>query len=318
MWTYAPAFPRPCFGKQEDSSAAEPLRLPHAGRAAARAQGDGWGGGERARTMRVGFAKEFGTSAPSGRCFQKPSLLLVAALMALQSVRADVGAPPYPPPGGPGGFNPGGSYTAPGGPGSFGGGPGGPGGPSGPGGFGGPGGPARPGGPGGHFADDAGGPPQPYNFKYDVQDAASGQDFGHQESGDGSGNVDGKYYVLLPDGRKQIVTYHADANGYVANVQYEGEAQFPSAGPGGPGGPGGRPGGFGPGGPSGPGGPGGPSGPGGPGGPGGYPGQRPSNSYGPPGRPGGAFADQPSGGFPGGAPGGSGPANEYLPPRFRK
>jgi len=32
--------------------------------------------------------------------------------------------------------------------------------------------------------------------------------------------------VSLPDGRLQTVTYHADANGYVADVQYTGEAVF--------------------------------------------------------------------------------------------
>jgi hypothetical protein len=36
----------------------------------------------------------------------------------------------------------------------------------------------------------------------------------------------GQYFVSLPDGRLQTVTYHADANGYVADVQYTGEAVY--------------------------------------------------------------------------------------------
>ena len=32
----------------------------------------------------------------------------------------------------------------------------------------------------------------------------------------------GQYFVSLPDGRLQTVTYTADGNGYIADVQYSG------------------------------------------------------------------------------------------------
>ena len=58
----------------------------------------------------------------------------------------------------------------------------------------------------------------PYDFNYGVADPLTGADFGHTETSDG-GAVAGSYHVLLPDGRRQIVTYTADAvNGFVANV----------------------------------------------------------------------------------------------------
>ena len=41
-------------------------------------------------------------------------------------------------------------------------------------------------------------------------------------------NVQQNYHVLLPDGRKQTVTYTVDGyGGYVADVKYEGEVQYP-------------------------------------------------------------------------------------------
>lgn len=45
--------------------------------------------------------------------------------------------------------------------------------------------------------------PARYNFEYNVQDYQSGNDFGHMESRDGD-RTTGRYYVLLPDGRKQV------------------------------------------------------------------------------------------------------------------
>ncbi|XP_057368843.2 mucin-2-like [Daphnia carinata] len=66
---------------------------------------------------------------------------------------------------------------------------------------------------------------RPYSFGYAVEDSKAGLDFGHSETSDGT-SVTGTYYVLLPDGRKETVNYKADANGYVAEVSYEGEAKF--------------------------------------------------------------------------------------------
>uniref|UniRef100_A0A7G3AI14 Putative cuticular protein 56f n=1 Tax=Lutzomyia longipalpis TaxID=7200 RepID=A0A7G3AI14_LUTLO len=62
--------------------------------------------------------------------------------------------------------------------------------------------------------------PAKYSFEYQVLDYPSGNDFGHMESRDGDRAV-GRYYVLLPDGRKQIVTYEADEKGYRPTITYE-------------------------------------------------------------------------------------------------
>jgi len=71
-------------------------------------------------------------------------------------------------------------------------------------------------------------PPQPFAYQYGVKDNLSGNDFDKTEIQDPAGNVEGSYRVNLPDGRVQIVTYHADgANGFVADVKYEGTAVYP-------------------------------------------------------------------------------------------
>ena len=68
-----------------------------------------------------------------------------------------------------------------------------------------------------------------YNFQWAVSDESSENHYGHQEARDGD-DTQGSYYVQLPDGRLQKVTFHVDGdNGYVANVEYEGEASYPSA-----------------------------------------------------------------------------------------
>ncbi|XP_045624470.2 pro-resilin-like [Procambarus clarkii] len=70
-------------------------------------------------------------------------------------------------------------------------------------------------------------PPQ-YNSQYAVRDDYSGNDFGHQESRDGY-DTKGTYYVQLPDGRQQKVTYGVSGDsGYVPVVSYEGEAKYPA------------------------------------------------------------------------------------------
>merc|ERR1711890_127693 len=66
-----------------------------------------------------------------------------------------------------------------------------------------------------------------YQYDYAVKDDYSGVDFGHNEARDGY-NTHGSYYVALPDGRLQRVTYTVNGDeGYVAEVTYEGEATYP-------------------------------------------------------------------------------------------
>ena len=48
--------------------------------------------------------------------------------------------------------------------------------------------------------------PKPYSFAYEVIDPLGDTNFGHRESSDGTGVVEGEYRVILPDGRTQIVT----------------------------------------------------------------------------------------------------------------
>ncbi|XP_045106745.1 cuticle protein 7-like [Portunus trituberculatus] len=69
-----------------------------------------------------------------------------------------------------------------------------------------------------------------YSFDWAVKDDYAALDFGQHETRDGY-NTEGSYYVLLPDSRVQRVTYtvHGDG-GYVATVEYEGEAKHDAYG----------------------------------------------------------------------------------------
>ncbi|XP_045617838.1 cuticle protein 21-like [Procambarus clarkii] len=68
-----------------------------------------------------------------------------------------------------------------------------------------------------------------YGFDWAVQDSETGNDFAQQETRDDD-NTRGSYTVQLPDGRRQTVTYVVDGDsGYVADVQYQGEARYPDS-----------------------------------------------------------------------------------------
>merc|ERR1712106_66759 len=68
--------------------------------------------------------------------------------------------------------------------------------------------------------------PPVYNYGYAVKDDYNFVNFNSNEQRDGY-NAQGGYQISLPDGRTQIVTYTATADGYIAEVKYEGEAQYP-------------------------------------------------------------------------------------------
>merc|ERR1712018_930297 len=69
--------------------------------------------------------------------------------------------------------------------------------------------------------------PANYNYEWTVKDDYSNNNYGQAETRNGD-NTSGSYYVLLPDGRTQTVTYSVDGyGGYVADVTYSGEAKYP-------------------------------------------------------------------------------------------
>jgi len=73
--------------------------------------------------------------------------------------------------------------------------------------------------------------PASYTYSWAVKDDYTNNNYGQDEKRDGYA-TSGSYYVALPDGRLQKVSYTVDGDGgYVAEVTYEGEAQFPEAKP---------------------------------------------------------------------------------------
>ena len=72
--------------------------------------------------------------------------------------------------------------------------------------------------------------PAKYDFSYDVHGYGDYEpQFNAQEARDGYA-TQGSYSVVLPDGRTQTVTYRVDDaySGTIADVTYEGEAQYPA------------------------------------------------------------------------------------------
>eukprot|EP00091_Calanus_sinicus_P020984 TRINITY_DN600_c0_g1_i3.p1 TRINITY_DN600_c0_g1~~TRINITY_DN600_c0_g1_i3.p1 ORF type:complete len:130 (-),score=19.55 TRINITY_DN600_c0_g1_i3:221-610(-) len=71
-------------------------------------------------------------------------------------------------------------------------------------------------------------PPQPFAYEYGVNDDYSKANFKKTETQDANGVVQGSFVIALPDGRIQTTTYTADhANGFVAEVTYEGTPVYP-------------------------------------------------------------------------------------------
>lgn len=66
-----------------------------------------------------------------------------------------------------------------------------------------------------------------YSFSWNVNDPGSGNVFGHKEAREGAASsTEGEYFVHLPDGRIQTVTYTVSPHsGYQARVVYSGGAK---------------------------------------------------------------------------------------------
>ncbi|KAG7155937.1 Pro-resilin-like 46 [Homarus americanus] len=67
-------------------------------------------------------------------------------------------------------------------------------------------------------------------FQYSVKDTYHGTEYSRHESSDATGTK-GQYQVQLPDGRLQTVIYHADEDGFHAEVLYDREPHHPEPQP---------------------------------------------------------------------------------------
>ncbi|KAK4024073.1 hypothetical protein OUZ56_009463 [Daphnia magna] len=61
--------------------------------------------------------------------------------------------------------------------------------------------------------------PAPFAFGYAIKEEYHGN-YAYEKSGNGIVRS-GTYQTLLPDGRKQVVNYKVEDNGYIANVKYQ-------------------------------------------------------------------------------------------------
>merc|ERR1712055_50869 len=81
--------------------------------------------------------------------------------------------------------------------------------------------------PDGGYGDGGAVGPAQYAYQYGAEDGATNNNFGQAESRSGA-NAEGEYFVNLPDGRLQKVSYSVNGDGgYVADVSYTGEPQYP-------------------------------------------------------------------------------------------
>ncbi|XP_075987734.1 uncharacterized protein LOC142984190 [Anticarsia gemmatalis] len=62
--------------------------------------------------------------------------------------------------------------------------------------------------------------PANYDFAYKVNDYESGSEFGHTETRQDN-RAEGSYFVVLPDGTKQVVEYEADERGFKPRISVE-------------------------------------------------------------------------------------------------